>query len=521
MLANEFSKHQDFFRSYYSNGVRVDDLLTGLSAAWHVLVPAMLESSMRDDHLARLIEQVPSDLLGKLASEHPELGEYLSKALPDVLALTEGLEPSRLEPLSLTVDDLSALADRPQIVRSLFEAGHYSLTIGNLDFVHSSVLDRSNADALHRRHLSTLREVGSRPLLDRVETGFEEYFENVLMRLDENEEENLSAMLDVLSHDALEVEEVETFISRQREVFPSFEGVPDRWRPALFRLAKIEPTWVNCAAFLSDETFEAAALVEFLSEDGVRASLLEAEVPAGDEALALRNFLRDTSDLPDDVYREFVAALPRKAKRFPREIDGAKRRILVEENAVTFGGENFDALAEDAKLQVLFVARNISAYLEDPAAVPVDDAFREKLLRSDIANDFKRAVIGLMDLSQIAEITERAALVAPILARTDVSLEGMTFEVARAFILAAEQTPLRIELLNGLHQTMDLPQVRETLGLLPAPYSSITVGYARPRLANNAENRTLVSWLDNRDVISSYGEAFWSDDIVVYLYHRR
>src|SRR5690606_8043732 len=54
LLANEFSKHQDFFRSYYSNGVRVDVLLTGLSAAWPVLVPAMLESSMRDNHLARL-----------------------------------------------------------------------------------------------------------------------------------------------------------------------------------------------------------------------------------------------------------------------------------------------------------------------------------------------------------------------------------------------------------------------------------------------------------------------------------
>ena len=220
LLANEFSKHQDFFRSYYSNGVRVDNLLTGLSAVWPVLVPAMLESSMRDDHLARLIEQVPSELLGKLASEHPELGEYLSKALPDVLALTEGLDPSKLEPLKLAVDDLSALANRSQIVRSLFEGGHYRLTIENLDYIFSSVLERSDVDALHRRHLSTLREIDSRPLLDRVEDGFEDYFENVLTRLDENEEEDLSAMLEVLSHDELETEDVESFITRQRRAFP-------------------------------------------------------------------------------------------------------------------------------------------------------------------------------------------------------------------------------------------------------------------------------------------------------------
>ena len=101
------------------------------------------------------------------------------------------------------------------------------------------------------------------------------------------------------------------------------------------------------------------------------------------------------------------------------------------------------------------------------------------------------------------------------------SWREMTFEVAKALILAAEQTLLRIELLNAMHQTMDLPQIREVLGLLPTPYNSIKVGYARPRLANTAENRTPVNWLDDRKVISSFGEAFWSDDIVVYLYHRQ
>lgn len=520
-LANEFSKHQDFFRSYYANGVRVEELLTGLSAAWPELVPAMLESSMRNDHLARLIEQVPSDLLGKLSSEQPKLGEYLAKKLSDVLALTEGLEPSRLEPLSLAVDDLSTLEDRPQIVRSLFEAGHYRLTIGNLDLIFSSLLGQVDVDALHRRHLSTLREVGSQPLLDRLGDGFEEYFENVLMRLDENEEEDVSAMLNVLSHDTLEAEQVETFICRQRDVFPSLEGVPKSWRPTLFRVAKIKPTWANCVAFLSDESFEAAALVEFLSDGAMRASLLETNLPAGEDAVALRNFLRNTNDLPDDVYRDFVTALPRKVNRFPSELDGAKRRILVEEDAVNFSHENFVALADEAELQVLFVARNISAYLGDPASVPVDDDFREDLLHSDIADDVKRAVIGLMDLGQIPQLPDRAAVVAPILTRTDVNLEGMTFEVAKALILAANPVSMQITLFNELHRTMDIPQVREILSLLPHPYSAITTGFRRPQLRNTAENRRLAEWLDSRDVISSFGQAFWGDDIVVYLYHGR
>jgi hypothetical protein len=518
-LATEFSGRQEFFQAYYLTGAHTEQLLVGLYASWPGFVPAVLESSMRDTHLARLIEHAPAEVLERLADEHPGLSDYLAEALPDILSYAEGLDPSKLEPLAIQVQDLSAIEKHPQIVRALFKNGHYRLSLENLDFVCISILGQTDVEALHRRHFSSLREIGNRALLDRVEKKFEVYFEDVLSQLDGNVDEDLAALLELLVHGELDHAKVETFIARQKTVFPTVAGVPDRYRSSLFRLAKIEPNWENCLAFLREDTFDADSFIEFLIDANVRSALLETSIPAGEDATSLRHFLREANGMPDQVYREYVAALPKKAKSFPENIDASKRRIMIEEHGVTFDAENLESLSEDVDLQVLFVAKNIGSYLEDPASISLDDDFREQLLATDMKVEEKRAVIGLMDLSQLANRPVRAALVAQILARTDTDLE-VTFEAAKAIILAAERTPMQIKLFNELHRTMDVPQIRETLKLLPRPYSDITTGYGRPQLSNSDENRALAQWLDRRDIISSFSKAWWGDDIVVHLYRK-
>ena len=117
-LAAEFSERQDFFQAYYSTGAHMQQLLVGLSASWQHFIPAVLESSMRDIHLGRLIEHAPTQVLRRLADEHPKLGEYLAEALPDILSHAEGLDPSKLKPLAIQVQDLSAIEKHSQNVRA-------------------------------------------------------------------------------------------------------------------------------------------------------------------------------------------------------------------------------------------------------------------------------------------------------------------------------------------------------------------------------------------------------------------
>lgn len=519
-LSAGFAEQQGFFQAYYSTGAQISKFLVGFSAAWPRFVPALLEVPLRDTHLASLIEHAPARLLSKLSGDHPELGEYLSSALPAILSHAEGLEPSKLNSLAMKVQELPALESYPQIIRALVADGHYRLSLENIDFIYTSVLGRSDIERLHRQHFSCLREIANGPLMARIDSEFETYFENVLCRLDSNNDEVLPALLEILSHDELDAENVEAFIARQNAIFPSLQDVPERYHSALFRRAIIEPNWENCLNFLRSDTFDPDSFLEFLGDDSVRSSLLRTSIPAEPDALRLRNFIREANGLPDDAYRAYVAAIKNKAKSIPGGLEPTKRRIIVEESGVQFTEENLAALSDDIDLQIVFVSKNIRAYLDDPSTVSLDDDFRERLLRANIADGDKRAVIDLMDLNQLVDRPVRAALVGPILARTDTDLEAITPEVAQAIIVAATPTSVQVRLFNELNRVLNVSQVRETLKLLPRPYNEITVGFGRPQLDNSEENRTLVGWLDGRNIISSFGKAWWSDDIVINLYRK-
>ncbi|SFE94698.1 hypothetical protein [Roseivivax sediminis] len=296
------------------------------------------------------------------------------------------------------------------------------------------------------------------------------------------------------------------------------EEVPARYHAIVLRGIQIAPTWSNCLAFIQSENFEGDALIAFLSDDKVRAALLETPIPESKEALPLRQFIIDAEGLADIVYRGYIQALPKEFKKFPDAISAGKRRILIEERRVMFNVGNLATLDDDVDLQTAFVAQNIASYLSDPSSYSIDDEFRERLLSTNISDEEKRAVIALMDLSALPNLPERAGVVGPILLRTNSALPSLTPDIAKAVIVNAEPVGTQVQLLNLLHETLDKNDVREALGQLPYPYSKIQTGYARPTLERTNENSELVRWLDDRDIISSVGKPFWSNDIAVNLY---
>jgi len=80
----------------------------------------------------------------------------------------------------------------------------------------------------------------------------------------------------------------------------------------------------------------------------------------------------------------------------------------------------------------------------------------------------------------------------------------------------------RISLLNKAHAVLTDDDVRQVLAGLPAPYSEIKTGYY-VRLDNNSENRTLLGWLDSRNIISSWSierVLFFGEYLRVNLYRR-
>lgn len=431
------------------------------------------------------------------------------------------LAPERLECLDFEVKDLTAIKEHSEIVRFMFEEGRYGLTITNLEYVYQEILGQSDLKSMRARNFTTIRSTNNATLIKRVERDFNIYLHDILLELQENSEEDVPAILAILSQDALGQDALRKFLEKQTTQLPTLEGVPEKLHATLFQLNAIEATWMNCLAFIEAGGFEADSLIGYLDLDVVRAPILQHPIPSDSDSLKLRQFLFNAGSMSDAAYKDYAHALPNPFKKLPEGLEPIKLRILISEGKITFTKESFDALANSKELQVLFIANNIHTYLTDPNSFALDDDFREELLRSDIDNAAKLGIVELMDLEALVNFPERSALIGPIINSTDVCISKLSGNSAQPLIIHSRPTATQISLFNKYHSIMSDEEVRHVLANLPHPFSEIKTGYATPRLKNSPENRNLVQWLDSRNIISSWGEdRFFTDDIRVNLYRR-
>lgn len=520
-LSSEFESCEGFFDAYYAGGHDVPGLLSALTGAWKEFVPTAIASPRNISHVTQLLVSLPEGSLETLANDFDELSEFVSAHLPEILAHTPELAPERLECTGFEVKDLAAIKDHPGIVRFMFEKGRFELTIANLEYVYQGILGENNLEPLRARNYTSLRSTNNALLMERIDRDFDLYFQDVLLKLQDNSSEDAEAILAIISRDDLDQDGLREFLGRQTTLLPTLEGVPVKLHAMLFQLHVIEPTWMNCLDFMKGDGFEAEGLVAYFDREDVRAAILNDPIPSDAVAQPLRQFLVEAVSLSDAAYQEYAHALPMPFENFPEGLERTKLRILIDEGKITFSKESFDALAHDTDLQLLFVAANIDTYLADPDGFPLDDDFREELLRAEIDNGNKRAIVDLMDLSAVAGLPERAALVGPIIDHADANISGLDANIAQSLIAHSRPIATQISLFNKCHSLLTDNDVRQVLVSLPRPFSEITTGYNTPRLTNNAENIALVKWLDSRNIISSWSEGgIFTDDIRVNLYRR-
>ena len=519
-IASDFERCAPFFAAYYLAGREVSALVAGLAKTWPGFVPAAVASSKNLSHVAHIVARLPPKTLQALSLKHPEVAEFVSRNLPEMLALGVDIDPENLKYINVEVEDLAAVGEFPGVARLLFEAGLYRLSPENIEFIFTSMLGRDELQNLRSRNYTTVLNVDDRALLSRIDRNFGSYLKDVLLRLDANSQEDISAILSVIAHDELDLDDLGAFLEEQSAHIPSLDQVPTRLHGMVFRTGKIEASWGNCLAYLNSEGFDAETLTAYLNTEATEIALSRHTVPDGEKAHVLREFLIENDELRADAYRTYVRNLPGPFPEFPEDLSDEKMRILIEEEKVSFSEENFEFLGDAADLQVMFLSKNIDAYLAEETPFEIDDDFREKLLASSIRDNHKLEVIRSMDLGLLANLPARAAAVGRILYRTRAELSFLDKDSARAVIVNSSPVAVQISLLNRVQGYMEEQDIRETLAMLPEPFSDIRAGYHIPRIQNTPENRELVRWLDERDIISSWSDSFFLDEIRINLYRR-
>lgn len=522
-IASHFDGCDQFFDAYYATGRDVSGLLSGLINTWKQFTSSAIASRLNLSHVTQLVTNLPEGALTNISGDGDEFPEFVAENLSAILARAPDVAPERLERIGFEVRDLPAIAAHTGTVRFMVTKGLFDLSIANLEHVYREVLGETNLTAFRERNYTTLRSITDGAVRERIERDFDLYLGDILLELNENSEEDAAAIVDILRREELDEDSVREFLGRQTALLSTLDGVPERLHAMVFELRRIDPTWDNCIAFMNGSGFAADSLVAFLDQQDVRTAILKHPLPSNPETLPLRQFLASANAFGDEGYRQYVRALPNTFTKFPEELDSSKLTILIEERKITFSKENLDALDVETGLPFLFVAENIKTYLASPEIFALDDDFREALLKSDISDVDKLAIIGLMDMSVLTERPDRAALIGPILNRGDATISGLDVANARSLIVNSRPVGTQISLFNKLHASITADEACQVLAALPEPFSEITTGYHIPRLPSSDENRELVRWLAARGIISSWSEGggwFLGDDIRVNLKRR-
>ena len=520
-IASKFDDCEAFFTTYYARGVTVATLITSLARTWPLFVEAVVTSPGRLTHIARILSHLPATDLQELAAANPALTKFVSEWLPDILALGIDFPPERLKLISAEVVDLGALEPYPAFLDLLFANGLYKLSIENLAFVFDNVLRLEAGTRSREQNYTLVLEAGNAPLLAKVNSQFSEYLEAVLLRLPENRLESVSAILNVLNRDDISPESALSFLNEQAALLPSLNQVPSHFHAALFENERIEPTWENCLSFLSSDSYDAEILTDFLNLDSTKAALAGFMIPEGERASPLRKFIIENDALDDEAYGAYIRALPKPHKSFPEDVAPKKTELLVRANRVEFSPENFTRLGDNVSLKVTFVVSNIDKFLQVQDECGVDDDFREKLLDGDLTVDDQLHIVRSMDLSLLAGIPSRAAIVGRVLARTGVKVDSMGAEPARAVILSSKTLEDQIALFNMFQEMFDDQEVREILQSLPKPLPDLKPGWTTPRMSSSEVNLRFVEWLKARGFISSWKQGgFFDDDIRINLFRK-
>lgn len=516
-ISSNFEECDAFFATFYERGKCVSDLMSKLLKTWPDFISAALQSSNKITHVAMLIAHLPEVSLKSLQSNNSDILDFISNNLSGILDLGVDFNPERLKLLSFETQELEHIKPYPAIAKILTDEGLYQVSISNIEFIFRNVLGLPSADKLATSHYTTIMSSGNETLINKVKDDFENYLNNILLELENNSEEDVSAIIEVLNHDDIESDHLEAFVERQSINLPSLENVPRRFYASIFRLQKIECSWENCLTFVTSDCFNEEALTAFLVEEDVKNELSLTTIEVDKATLPLRRFLINNNDMEEDVYRTYIRSIPNKFTNFPSNLDEGKWLILVEEEKIVFSESSFSSLSDYPDYQVLFIEKNIDDYFENKDEFVIDDDFRDRLLISDITDNQKLKVIEDMDLEMLPSTPSRASIIGQIFYRTEKYATTLSAESAQAIIVNSKSPAVQISLFNKLHSIFSKDQIWTIIHNLPKPFSEIEPGWRKPKIPNTPENIDFVKWLDSRSIISSWKITIF-DDIQVHPY---
>jgi hypothetical protein len=95
--------------------------------------------------------------------------------------------------------------------------------------------------------------------------------------------------------------------------------------------------------------------------------------------------------------------------------------------------------------------------------------------------------------------------------RVDIDFKPYGSDFLKAVLLNAKPITAKVSLLNKCRDVLTNDQVRQVLKDLPEPFPDFLEPWKTPKIPNAPDNSLLVTWLKEREIISSSRVTFLGD----------
>ncbi len=459
----------------------------------------------------------------KLIIEFADLGDikkisvtstlFINSILGKMDFLTTIENSRKLQSIIKSLDLKFYSLDESKIPSELFDfvysSGHYKINVEMLKLIikrsgHLNIVD------FDTRNYHAVNSSKCNDLINHINANINEYIEDVYLKLEFNESEDLNSLTALLNNNEISIENKDRIIQKVGTKILDISTINSlEVQDYILSHQKILPTWKNVFSYFEHSGQEITEyLVEFLNIHARELSATKIPKDKENENKYNKFIIKiiKNEEIENTSYDLILNSIPYYySKLNVNELSKQKVTMLIEKSKISLSKETFGFLKSgNDGLHIGLIEKSKDVFIKTIGNYELDGDDILALLKSDVLNEDEKNTI----LDEVDELLITSSSVA-ISEIGKIILKKSTFRVSESILEQVLVSPdlsvtERILIFNLKHDEVSGEYISEFLNSLDEPFSDITINGKRPLLSFGEQILRMVTLLRAKNYISSY-----------------
>lgn len=532
-LADDSALSFTFINQYIDRSTVLSRFIEVLSKKWKNFWKAIesnptLTDERKEEYFKLMMLYTAIEDFSEMKTNYPLIKRM--EQHPDILSLFGSEERARLiiETMQLKLRNLNFHNSPNELLKFVYNGSYYGL---NLHMVRSFYQRSSKEDATQfdTRNYYAISQLGGN-ILAYVDANINIYIPNVYLKIPDNVNEEISALITLLNHAKLSRDNKEVIIKHVQTKIDNLENIKEiDTKTLLIRESRITATWKNLIDYYkSNETKFSEEFFTFLEAGTNASNLSKMDLPEDIDGQDDDNKLKDafavdlllSDQISDKTYNILLNAVPwRYTDLAISTLSEEKLLMLVKKDKLQFNAPMFKAIRHDfVNVHIKFIELNYDDFIDIIAECELSSDDIKLLLESNkLTNEEKHQMLKLISEQLYIDIDAIKSILGEIV------LQDETFNVSETVLKSILTTSSisiqnRIKVFNRSADHVPFDYYDTFLRSLGEEYAEITIKNKRPLLEDTEHNFKLLEILREKNYISNFD--FDKNGIRVYTFRK-